>query len=125
MDSAIVLALIGIIGAVVTALFKLLNDNTAALERLAASSDKIAEATATGNLEAKQRNGHLGEQNIQIAQLVASQSTDVSDIQLTSRANSDTNARVEKLLLSSANTLIKTEAAKDAAATAVKDALEN
>lgn len=61
MDNASTFALITILGTVITALFKLLNDNTKALEKLVASSDKVASATTKGANEAKQRNGHLGE----------------------------------------------------------------
>lgn len=70
--NAVTLALIAIIGSVITALFKLLSDNTKALKAL-------VDETAKGNREAKERNGHLGEQSIQIAQLVKSSKKDVLD----------------------------------------------
>ena len=63
------LALIAIVGTVITALFKLLNDNTKALTKVAHSSDLVAKATTKSAKEAKDRNGHLGEQNVQIAQI--------------------------------------------------------
>jgi hypothetical protein len=69
-DSSITLALIAIVGTVITGLFKLLNDNTKALGKLVKSSEKVAEATQKSAKEAKQRNGHLGEQNVKIAELV-------------------------------------------------------
>lgn len=72
-NSPVILALVGIVGAVITALFKLLADNTKALNAL-------VDETKTGNVEAKQRNGHLGEQNVQIATLVTHQGTDIAAI---------------------------------------------
>ena len=56
------LALIGILATVVTGLFKLLRDNTKALER-------VAVATEQGAQEAKERNGHLGTQTLQVAKI--------------------------------------------------------
>lgn len=64
MTEATVLALVAIVGSVITALFKLLNDNTKALNALVTE-------TKQGNIEAKERNGHLGEQNVQITELIA------------------------------------------------------
>jgi len=40
------------------------------IEQLAASNREIVVETKKGNKEAEQRNGHLGEQNIEIAKLV-------------------------------------------------------
>lgn len=51
-----------------------------AITLMALNSSKVAKATENSAAEAKQRNGHLGEQNLQIAQLVSAQSTDISDI---------------------------------------------
>ena len=86
-NSPVMYALVGIIGTVVVSLFKLLGDNTRALQRMAEATDKVAkttekvaQATEKGNEEAKQRNGHLGEQNVQIAQLITKQSTDIAAI---------------------------------------------
>lgn len=41
-----------------------------ALDDMALSNRSIADETKQGNLEAKQRNGHLAEQNVQITELV-------------------------------------------------------
>lgn len=68
------LALITIVGAVITALFKLLSANTNALVDL-------VKETRKGNNEAKERNGHLGEQSVHLASLVVAQNKDVASIQ--------------------------------------------
>ena len=60
-ENATSLALVAIVGTVITALFKLLNANTKALGKLVDSSEKVAKATTTSAKEAKQRNGHLAE----------------------------------------------------------------
>lgn len=64
----VTLALVAIVGTVITALFKLLNDNTNALSKVAHSSQLVADETKElrketrkGNKEAKDRNGHLAE----------------------------------------------------------------
>ena len=64
-DSAVALALIAILGTVVTALFKLLNANTKATADNTLALKDIATETAKGAREAKQRNGHLAELTIQ------------------------------------------------------------
>ncbi len=87
-DSTVTLALVAIVSAVITALFKLLNDNTKAL-------GKLVDETAKGNNEAKERNGHLGDQSIHLAQLVKSQNKDVASIK-------DSNAKVASILSKSA-----------------------
>lgn len=78
MDSAVVLALIAIIAAVIPALFGLLKANTTALNKIAESNTlTVREATLgrkaqeRGFEEAKTRNGHLGDQNIKIAEIAA------------------------------------------------------
>lgn len=71
MEDATTLALVSIVGAVITALFKLLNDNTKATNNMATSHDKVAEAIVQGNLEAKERNGHLGDQSLKIIGMMA------------------------------------------------------
>jgi ribosomal protein S19E (S16A) len=57
-------------GTVITGLFKLLRDNTRALER-------VAIATETGAQEAKERNGHLADQGLKVAQ-ISKQSVNMS-----------------------------------------------
>lgn len=61
-EAGTTLALVAIVGSVITALFKLLNDNSKALIR-------VAEATEQGAQEAKERNGHLGEQTAIVAEI--------------------------------------------------------
>lgn len=94
-DGGVTLALIAIVGTVITALFKLLNDNTKALTKVAHSSQLVAQATNKSAKEAKDRNGHLGEQNLQIAKLVNDQNKDVASIK-------DSNALIAKTLSNSA-----------------------
>lgn len=74
-----VLALIAIVGTVITALFKLLGDNTKAQANLGVAIKSLTDETAKGNREAKQRNGHLGEQNIQITEMIASMGQNIND----------------------------------------------
>ena len=47
---------------------------------MAKSNREIAHETKKGNAEAKERNGHLGEQNIQIAELVTKQNKDIASM---------------------------------------------
>lgn len=75
MTEATVLALVAIVGSVITALFKLLNDNTKAQNATAGAMKSLVEETRKGNEEAAERNGHLGEQNIQITELIATHTT--------------------------------------------------
>lgn len=58
MDSAIVLALISIIAAAMVSLFKLLDNNTKALQSLSETNDRMAK-------ESEKRNGHLAEISIE------------------------------------------------------------
>lgn len=71
-NNSVALAAIGLVGAVLTAvvvpLFKLLDKQTKAHERVAKSMDKVADSnekiakeTKRGADEAKQRNGHLAD----------------------------------------------------------------
>ena len=87
MDSAVVLSAFGIFSAMVLGLFKIIDAQTRAVIMLAknieentATSRDIVEETRTGNREAAERNGHLGEQNIEIAKLVIKQNKDVKAI---------------------------------------------
>jgi len=89
MMESIVLALIAIIAAIIPALFKLLNDSTKALNAVASASEKVAEATRRSAQEAKQRNGHLGDQNIQITQLITNQNRDVTEIKNSNKKIAD------------------------------------
>ena len=51
-----------------------------AIADMAMSNREIADQTRKGNREAAERNGHLGDQNIQIAELVTKQNKDVKAI---------------------------------------------
>ena len=62
-----------------------------AIADMAMSNREIADQTRKGNREAEKRNGHLGEQNIEIAKLVASQNSDIKEIL-------DTNKKIVDLL---------------------------
>lgn len=84
----VAIAAIGLVTAVLTLvvrpLFKLLADNTKATNAQATAAESQAKAmealvaeTRKGNKEAKQRNGHLGEQNIQITELITKMGTDM------------------------------------------------
>lgn len=81
---AVALAAIGLTGTimafVVKPLFVLLKDNTKASNANAAATTELVKETRKGNKEAAKRNGHLGEQNVQIAELVKHQNTDVKEI---------------------------------------------
>jgi len=72
-DTTTSLALIAILGTVITALFKLLAANTKALNAL-------VKETKDGNQQAETRNGHLGEQNVHIVKMVESQGKTLSSI---------------------------------------------
>lgn len=106
-DNAVALAVVGLLGTVFAALFKLLNDNTKALNKVASSSEQVAKETAKGNREAKQRNGHLGEQNVQITRLIADQSKDLSAIRVSGEVNVVANKKAVELLQETAVTLKK------------------
>lgn len=97
--STITLAALGLISAilalVVTPLFKLLNANTRALDKVANASREVATATKKGAEEAKQRNGHLGDQNLKLAELVTAQNKDVVSIK-------DSTAKTAEILSKSA-----------------------
>lgn len=60
-ENSIALALIAIVGGVITSLFKLLNNNTKALNKNVQAHLTVAKEIKKGNREAKERNGHLGE----------------------------------------------------------------
>lgn len=83
-DSTVPLAAIGLVGTilalVVTPLFGLLNKNTKAQDENTEALKALVIETKDGNDKAEVRNGHLGEQNVQIAELVTNQNKDVSEI---------------------------------------------
>lgn len=76
MTEATILALVAIVGSVITALFKLLADNTKAQAKSAEAMSALVQETRKGNVEAAQRNGHLGEQNENITRLIVSHAED-------------------------------------------------
>lgn len=53
---------------------------TSSIRQMAKASERVAVATTKSAKEAKERNGHLGEQNVQIATLVSKQNDDISSI---------------------------------------------
>lgn len=63
---------------------------TEAIKKMATSTDKVAQATIKGNNEAKQRNGHLGEQSLQLATMLTAQT-----VQLTSISNTLTSSAIK------------------------------
>jgi hypothetical protein len=69
---------------------------------MALSTDKVAAATVIGNDEAKQRNGHLGEQNVQITELIMGQNKDISSIKTATEITASTNMKVAQILSKSA-----------------------
>lgn len=88
-DTTVQIAFITFVGTVFTAMFKLLNNNTKALSKLVTSNEKIAAATAKGAREAKQRNGHLGDQSVQLAKLVTQQNKDVASIKQSTQSTAE------------------------------------
>lgn len=92
----VLLALIGMLGAIVAGFFKMIDSQdkthlelTKSIDKMSESSFAVAKATEKGAREAKQRNGHLGEQNIQIANLVSKQHEDVSRIMETTKVTAE------------------------------------
>lgn len=71
-------------------------------QALISSFDRVAIATETGSREAKERNGHLGEQNIELAKLVSRQNIDIASIKNSSIINARANSEVAKILSRSA-----------------------
>lgn len=65
------------------------------IKSMAVASEKVATATTQSAKEAKERNGHLGQQNIQIASLVKAQNDDIAEIK-------DSNETIAKTLKKSA-----------------------
>lgn len=51
-------------------LIKALNKLTASNDRIARGQEQVAEAIEDGNKKSETRNGHLGEQNVQITNLI-------------------------------------------------------
>lgn len=74
-ENTVALAALGLVTAVLAAvvkpLFALLRENTKAQNNTATAMQALVEETRKGNREAAERNGHLGEQNIQITELIA------------------------------------------------------
>jgi len=64
----------GILALVVKPLFHLLEANTKAQNSNATAMNRLVEETRKGNVEAAERNGHLGEQNVQIIKLISKHS---------------------------------------------------
>ena len=69
----VLLALIGMLGAIVAGFFKMIDSQdkthlelTKSIDKMSQSSLAVAKATEKGAREAEQRNGHLGEQKIEV-----------------------------------------------------------
>lgn len=75
---------------------------TKAIEHMAKSSTDVALATKKSAQEAKQRNGHLGDQNLKLAKLVSSQNDDIAIMKDTATKNLQVNAKVVDILSKSA-----------------------
>jgi hypothetical protein len=101
-DPTVMLAFLGLLGTIFTAMFKLLNDNTKAQNRNATAMSSLVKETAKGNKEAKQRNGHLGEQNIQITELITGQNKDIAAIKMATDKNLNASEKVVDILSKSA-----------------------
>lgn len=72
MDSAVLVAAIGVFSLTIAGLFKLIGDQNKSHEKMAESFDKVAKSneriakeTKRGADEAKERNGHLAEITVQ------------------------------------------------------------
>lgn len=83
MDNSVSLAAIGlvslILAAVVKPLFTLLKENTKAQNENVNALKSLVTETRKGNKEAAERNGHLGEQNIQITELITKHTAVMED----------------------------------------------
>ena len=105
----IVLALIGLVGAICTGFFKLFADQNKVhgkiangLENLTKSGDKqasamreIATETKQGNKEAKERNGHLAELQIQQADKIIRHVDNVKNQHVTKQVVDSQEVKVE------------------------------
>lgn len=83
-EGPVALAAIGlttaVLGIVVKPLLKLLSANTNAQVDVAKAIQGLTEETRRGNQEAADRNGHLGEQNVQIIELIARHNADAQHL---------------------------------------------
>lgn len=91
MSDQTVIALLGIFGSITAGFFKLINDQNKVhgkiadgLEALkdsgvaqAEAMKEVAKETKQGNKESAKRNGHLGEQNVQITKLITETRADM------------------------------------------------
>lgn len=76
MENAVALAAIGLAGTICAGFFALVNKQNVLMAKqtkvhseIGAGLDRLAKAHEKGNVESAERNGHLGEQNIQLAEL--------------------------------------------------------
>lgn len=79
-DNAVALAAIGLAGTIAAGMFSLLKSNTKAQNGTTQALERLVAETAKGNREAKQRNGHLGEQNERITELVLEHSKEAQGL---------------------------------------------
>lgn len=83
-DSQVMLAMFAMFSAIVAGFFKQFAAQNKTHEKIASGMDKLAEANvaqtkelAKGNRQSAERNGHLGDQNIQIIKLVKETHSDM------------------------------------------------
>lgn len=69
MENAVALAAIGLAGTICAGFFNLVQRQNNIHSKIALGLDRLAQAHEKGNRESAQRNGHLGEQNVQLAEL--------------------------------------------------------
>lgn len=62
------------------------------IDKSTAAQQEVAKATTQAAKEAAERNGHLGEQNIQITELIAGQNKDISEVLTTLKQSAATLA---------------------------------
>lgn len=93
MSDQTIALLLGTFGAIITGFFKLINDQNKVHSKIAEGLSKletsgnaqanamqdIARETKQGNKESAKRNGHLGEQNVQITKLITAARADMLD----------------------------------------------
>lgn len=83
----VLLGTIGVVTALMAGFFKVISSQTKANEKLSKTMDKMADSSCKvaqelrkGNKEAKERNGHLGEQTEKIAELVIQSKDDIKKL---------------------------------------------
>lgn len=80
MTEAAFVALIGFMTALATGFFKLIAENVKEQRRNTRALEALVTETRKGNKEAKERNGHLGEQSERITELVVAHSKEAQGL---------------------------------------------